>query len=170
MRTKSSLLENTRNYRLTKKGIVRNIFCHIKERCAKYNRELGFTSDQLLAWCINQEVFHKIYWDYLDAGFDKNLKPSIDRLDVFRGYTFDNIQITTYKDNRDKGDKEKLILWGRPIIKLDMNGVEIERYSSIKQAVDKTGLRQSLISAVISGKRNHTGNYKFIYHPELLKP
>lgn len=162
-------------YRRTKKGVIRNIFCHIKERCIKYNRELKFNSDMLLCWAMNQSIFHSIYNDWVKSEFIKETKPSIDRKNPLLGYSFDNIQVVTYKFNRDKGDKEKEILWGIPIIQCDLNGKEIKRFSSIKQAVIYLNIKQPNISSVLLGHRKKTCGYKFKYqsniynNPELLK-
>jgi len=171
MKTNNSLLNATRKYRQTKRGVIRNIFTHIKERGAKYNRIVEFNSDQLYGWMITKPEFHIVFAQWVDSGFARANKPSIDRIDPLQDYLWTNIQITTYQFNRDKGDKEKEILWGKPIIQLDMNGNELNRFPSIKQAVKDLNLCQSLISAVLLGKRNHTGGFKFIYeNPELLNP
>jgi hypothetical protein len=170
MKTPNNIRTNTRNYRHTKRGVIRNIFSHITERCKKYNRELGFNSDDLLNWCRGNHEFQNIYFNWVKSGFIKNLKPSVDRKNPLMGYTFDNIQITTYLFNRTKGDSEKLILWGRPIIQYDLQGRIVNRFASIKEGAKYLNLHRCLISAVLAGQRNHTGGFKFIYdNSELLK-
>lgn len=158
----------TQKYRLTKKGVIRNIFSHIKERGLKHNRVVEFSSDELYEWMMSKAEFHKLFDEWEASGFNKAYRPSIDRIDPLRHYLYDNIQVTTYKFNRDKGDAEKLILWGRPIIQLDILGRELGRFPSIKQAVETLNLRQGLVSAVLAGRRNHTGGFKFIYENSNL--
>lgn len=171
MKTSEILLNHTRNYRRTKKGVIRNIFSHIKERGIKYNRVVEFDSDGLAAWMMGKPEFHLLFGKWQEGGFIKADRPSIDRKDPLQDYLYSNIQVTTYQFNRDKGDKEKEILWGKPIIQLDTNGKKIGSFPSIKQAVKDLGLHQGLISAVLAGQRNHTGGFKFIYQtPELLTP
>ena len=97
-------------------------------------------------------------------------KPSVDRIDPNKGYEMDNIQILSWRENRRKGDKEVSLKKQKPIFVCDMTGTRLKRFNSIKEAVIKLGLNQSLVSSVLGGKRNHTGGYKFIYeNSDLLK-
>jgi hypothetical protein len=111
---------------------------------------------------LKNKKFKKLFKEWEERGYKYYDKPSIDRIDAYKGYTKENIQILSWKENRIKGDKEVAIKKHKPVIMLEMDGVTIlNKFSSIKEAVAKTGLNQSLISHVCNGKRNHTGGYKF---------
>lgn len=84
------------------------------------------------------------------------------------------MQVITAKENRQKGDEEKLILWGKPICQISMSGSIIAKYPSIKVASQITGINKNNISTVLNKKRNSAGGYRWevignIYeNPELL--
>lgn len=154
--------------RRTKKGIVSTTFAHMKERCVKYDRELSFTRIELLDWCIKQKMFHTLFNKWVKANYIKDLKPSIDRLDPLKGYSFDNIRITTYKINRTKGDKEKDIIWGKPIILCDQFGNHIKKFHSLKQAALELNINSSKIGEVLRGVRKKVGEYYFIADENII--
>jgi len=162
------LLENTRRFRKTPKGVLTNIYQHQKERSKKYGYELGYTLKELHTIFLEDKKFLRIYRKWKKGGYKYYDKPSIDRKDADKGYIFENIQIMTWKQNRRKGDIEVSIKKWKPIIMCDMDGEEIKKFNSVKEATIKMGLNQSLISEVLGGKRNHTGGYKFIYENKNL--
>lgn len=155
-------------YRRTKKGLIRNMYSHIRSRSIKKGWKIHFSSNELFDWCIKQDVFHEIFHNWEISGFIKNNKPSIDRIDCLKEYEFFNMQIVTFIFNRIKGEKEKLILWGKPIIMIHQNGSQ-HRFTSIKSCGELTGLRPSNISAVLIGTRRHHKGHRFIYqHRHLI--
>ena len=96
-------------------------------------------------------------------------RPSIDRIDCLNGYQFQNMQILTAKRNRKKGDKEKIILWGKPVRQMDNNGVVVAKYPNIKKAMEITKINKNNISSVLNGKRKTAGGYCWEYEsPDLL--
>lgn len=158
------------NYRRTPKGVLTNIYQHIKERCSKYKYELGITLSDVHELYLYNQKFNLLYNAWVKNGFKFSDKPSIDRIDPYKGYTVENIQILSCSENRAKGVLEVAIKKHKPIIALDLKGNFIERFRSLKDAAILLNLNQGLISAVLTGKRTHTGGYKFVYeNPELLK-
>lgn len=93
----------------------------------------------------------------------------MDRINPNGGYTFDNIQVMSWRKNRRKGDAEVSVKKWKPVIMCDMNGKKIKRFNSVKEATIKMRLNQGLVSETLRGRRNHTGGYKFIYeNPDLI--
>lgn len=158
-------------YRRTSKGLIRNLFSHIKERSFKKGWTVSFSSEEFYYWVINNERFETIYSAWCESGFLKSFRPSVDRIDCRKGYVYENMQIVTYQFNRDKGDKEKIILRGKPIIAIDVNN-DPKFYNSIKECAECLKLRPSNISAVLIGQRKRHKNIIFYYadqHQELSK-
>jgi hypothetical protein len=154
-------LEITRKYRQTPKGVLTNIYQHMKSRNQEHGfPPLSFTKKELHDRFLKDNKFLYLF-DVWIASQDKWLKPSVDRIDPRKPYTMDNIQILTYRENKEKGDREKELLWGKPVKQLTMNGDLIAVHPSLKDAVRATGLSQGNISGVLSGKRNHTGGFKW---------
>ncbi len=86
------------------------------------------------------------------------------------------MQVITAKENRVKGDAEKMVLWGKPVHQLSMSGVVLAKYPNIHTAMEITHINRNNISSVLHGKRKSAGGYKWeiignIYeNPELLNP
>jgi len=169
MKTELRLLKNTQKYRKTPKGLLTNIYQRIKNRCLKYEYSLDFTLKDIHILFLNDKKFIKLFKFWEKNGYKYYDVPTIDRIDAYKGYEKNNIQILSWLENRKKGDKECAIKKWKPIIMTDMDGNKIKRFESIKRCANETGLNYSLIILVCQGKRNHTGGYKFIYdNPELL--
>jgi len=175
MKTPLNLLQNTQKYRKTEKGLITNLYGKIRERSKRNDRHNDeFTLGQFKTW-IAQTNIDRLYQQWKKCGYKTDRRPSIDRINPLRGYTFDNMQVVTAKENRKKGDEEKIILWGKPISQISMSGNIVAKYPNIKTASEITGINKNNISSVLNGKRGCAGGYKwkhtnYIYeNPELLK-
>ena len=157
------------NYRKSKKGVLTNTFQHIKERCSKYNRELDFDLKWLHERFITDPYFIECYEKWISSGMCLNDRPTVDRMDHKKGYLKNNVQILTWKQNRDKSNSEQVQIKSKKISKLTASGDLIMNFDSVKLAASSLNISQGLISNVLIGKRNHTHGYKFIYQsPELI--
>lgn len=157
----SQLLENTRRWRKTKRGVVTNLYHKMKGR-----HEVSFTLQWLHGFAQDKK-FNRLFEEWKKSGYKKEKKPTIDRINNKKPYTKTNVHWLPWCENRYKQTMERRSR-KRAVIQLK-NGKEVARFKSQREAVKKTGLNQSLVSAVLNGKRNHTGGYHFIYsNPELL--
>ena len=59
----------------------------------------AYNLDQLLAWMVSQPNFRSLFDAWIKSGHLTNLKPSCDRIDDYKPYTLDNIQLTTVREN-----------------------------------------------------------------------
>jgi len=48
------------------------------------------------------------------------------------------------------------------IIQMDRFGVELDRFKSVSEAVEKTGIPQNYISSVLTGQQHTTGGFIFM--------
>ena len=98
----------------TKDG--RNTFCR---ECAKKKKKAFSTSE---------------------SGYKSRMKPSVDRLNDFKTYSFDNIRLVTFRENESKGHKQRHLGIGtqgqvcKAVIQYDKEGKYIKRYSSASLA------------------------------------
>ena len=88
MKTNLKLLENTRRYRKTKKGILTNIY----NRQIKKNIIVNYTLKELHNYFLNNKKFNRLYNEWIKNNYEKQFIPSIDRIDCKKGYNFNNIQ------------------------------------------------------------------------------
>ena len=161
---KSKLLENTQRYRRTKKGILTNSYSKQKSRHAvEYN--LTELHDKFMF----DDKFDRIYKEWKNKGYKKELKPTIDRINCRLGYTLSNIHALTWEENRYKQRIELKFLRARPIVAA-VDGEEKYRFKSVSQSVKETGIHQGNISSCLTGKRKKAGGFNWFYeNPELLK-
>ena len=95
-------------YYRTIKGQLTQIYYGQKVR----SKENGYpppeyTKDELREWLLGQTIYWDIYVAWIDSGYKSDLKPSIDRLDDYKGYSFSNIRITTWGINDQKGRDDR---------------------------------------------------------------
>ena len=83
---------------------------------------------------MNNDNFETLFNNWRDSGFHKDFKPSTDRIKEHIGYTFDNMQLITWKENYSKNIeaiKENLSI---PIYQKDVKGKIINIFNSITEA------------------------------------
>jgi len=173
---KSCINRQTKEYRMSKKGLISKIYCHQLETSRKRNHKMPlYNLEALRKWCLSQSIFHTLYEDWVLSDYDKMMRPSCDRLDDDNGYSFDNIQLMTWADNKQKGHND--IRSGKsihgvnpqkPVIQLCLQGNEIAEFHSMQEAERRTGIRQGSISYCCRGHKNypHAGGFiwKFKYN------
>ena len=83
----------------TEKRVIRAIY-KVEVRSSKQrNMPLpAYTRQELKEW-LYKHNFKELYDKWVDSGYNKYLKPSVDRLNDFKPYTFSNIRLVTWKDN-----------------------------------------------------------------------
>ena len=161
---KSKLLENTQKYRRTKKGILTNSYSKQKSR-----NTVEYSLTELHDKFMFDDKFNRIYKEWKNKGYKKELKPTIDRINCRLCYTLSNIHALTWKENRYKQRMELKLLRARPIVAV-VDGEEKYKFKSVSQAVKETGINQGNISSCLTGKRKKAGGFNWFYEkPELLE-
>lgn len=159
-------------FRKTKKGILTNSYSKQKTR---YN--VTYTLSELHSLFLNDKKFDRLFKEWVKSNYNKEFKPTVDRINCKIGYNIDNIQCLSWKDNRYKQRMETNIFRAKEIICLK-NGQVVGFYKSVSDAVRKTGIMQGNISSCLTGKRKTCGGYMWQYknsisnihdNPELLK-
>lgn len=77
--------------------------------------------------------FRELYDNWVKAGFNRDKSPSIDRIDISKGYVLNNIQWLTMRENNIKGHKDHTYSYGRKKVRLTQNGKEMV-FNSGKEA------------------------------------
>lgn len=99
----------------------------------------------------------KALWDsWVASDYKKNLIPSIDRLDDYRGYHLDNIRLVTWDENNNSYTEDAKAgintKTATAIIEIRPDGTEVP-WHSIRHAARETGTNRGSITRVISGKQ-----------------
>lgn len=161
---------STAKYRKTPKGLLTNMYNKQIYRCMKKDvQPPTYTLNQLHERFLNNYDYLKLHENWASNGHQYYDVPSIDRKNPELGYTLENIQIMTWRENREKGDKENAIRFTTAIVMNDMEGNFIKEYDSIKKASSELGISQGLISMCCQGKRKHTKGFVFKYRGDKFK-
>lgn len=165
MKTNEEKLNITRKYRKTRKGLITNLYLKLKER-----NKVDFDKEFLINFSLCKK-FERLYIEWVKSGFKKHKKPSIDRIYFRKHYTKDNIQWLTWEENRYKQRMEMKFIKGKPIGKF-LNGVLVDKFKNVSEAVRNIGANQGNLSSCLNGKVKTVKGFEWKYiheNPELLK-
>lgn len=128
-----------------------------------------FNKLELIEWLINSGIEHM--WDnYVNSGYDKNIKPSIDRIDDYGIYEFENMQLITWKENNIKGvncEKHHINSCNKQNMKKvglvkNLNDKAIIEFESLIDCAVWLGVHKESVSRVLNGRRKTIKGYKVI--------
>lgn len=155
----------SRNYRHTKLGLSSNIYGRQRQRSKRKGWSMPtYTLKEFRRWLFSQDWFHILFDKWVKSGYDKMLVPSCDRINDYKPYTLDNLQIITWDENNQKGNtdqknginnKSSKAVIGTHI----MTGEVLEFYSMI-EAERQTGIANQSISNCCRKKQIKYNNGK----------
>lgn len=126
-----------------------------------------YTKEQLRKWLQSHPLFELMFTDWEKSGFTSDLKPSCNRLNDYAGYSLDNIELTTWKGNKEAwasdclaGKNRKI---SRPILQYDLDGNFIQEFFSIQDASRKVKVSHANIVKTCTGERNAAGGFHWKY-------
>lgn len=137
------------------------------------SRDVGFPAPSY-SWYefrdhwITHPDFLRRYAEWQSSGFKNRwLRPSVDRINALKPYTFQNTHMLNWGENRFKMYMEGRRLGRKRHLKVVQlkDGVVVAEYPTQIEAVRRTGLVQGQISAVIRGRFKSTGGFQFEYRP-----
>ncbi len=148
----------------TKIGVVANLYRHqVASSLQRGHSKPSYTRDELGEWLNIQDLFHHLHCKWVESDYNSLLTPSIDRIDDYLPYSFDNIQLMTWSENRAKyyddvksGKNNKK---SKAVTQYTKAGVLISNYHSLTEAQRRTGVPQSNIGACADGRRQTAGGY-----------
>lgn len=113
--------------------------------------EPDYSREELYDWVLEQPHFKSLLNNWINSNFNSDLTPSIDRLKDYLPYTLNNIQLITWKENREKLNLDKIEgrnnKQSKAVLRLDIDTEEeLEEYFSIAEA----GRRSNISSTTIS--------------------
>lgn len=147
--TKGDVKSNSKKvgdkYDSSEQGVIRIIY-KTQKRNQRFrgHGDLPYSKDELSKWMYDNG-YKDLYKKYISSGKVKDLKPSVDRIDDFKGYSLDNIKMVTWLDNREhqysdiesgKGTSGKRC---KALLKLDKDNNIICEYVSYNSAQRDAG-------------------------------
>ncbi len=138
-------------------GMIKIIYQSQKTNSIQRSHHLpDYTIEELLVFYNqNDNGLHK---RWVESGYDKDLKPSVDRIDSELSYTLDNIEMMTWAENNAKGRTER----HKRVMQITRLGEVIGVFDSIKDASAETGIPASTIHYGCNNDKKKTfGQSKF---------
>ncbi|MEQ7028366.1 hypothetical protein [Enterococcus gallinarum] len=161
----------TEIYRHKPKGMLTNLYHKMNHRNKKNGYgDLAFTLNDFKDWAFKSEEFLYLFDVWVQSGYSKKFKPSVDRKNPYKGYQFDNMQWMFWFNNYQKGINEVAKKKRKPIL-MYKEGMYLGKFKSIEDAREFLGMKSNGdIVMVLQGKRDKVKGYTFIYeNPELLE-
>jgi len=126
-----------------------------------------YTKEEFKNWLFSQPKFDELYNNWVLSNFERSLTPSIDRLNDYKGYSFDNIRLTAWKDNNIKGHNDRKEgrnnKINKAVLQFDLKGNFISEFHSFRFAERETGVNQANMNLVCQGKRKTAGGFIWKY-------
>jgi len=136
--------------KLTRLGVLGQIYSmQLTNSRKRGHSPPSYTLAEFRVYVIGLPNFESIYKEWQESGYDTDLRPSLDRLEDDKGYSFSNIKLVTWQEN----DKHGVFTRQVPIQKLCKWTREVKaEYVSITEASDKTKIsRANLAKAIRTG-------------------
>ena len=136
------------DYRRTKIGLIKQMYL-VQVRSSKHrNQQLpSYTKDDFIVRVLSDKKFNVLYNNWVESNYNVSLTPSVDRKKNNVSYTFNNIQLMTWAENKQKGhdDMRKCeLIHGtnpqRAIVQLTKDGDFVAEFKSISQAARITNI------------------------------
>lgn len=160
----------TKRWARSEAGVITHTWHHqVRHSITRGHDAPEYTREQLTEWMLNHPKFSRLYAEWVDSGFDRDLKPSVDRLDNRYGYSFDNIRLVTFRENYRQFQKDKVSGKERsdckPIQKLTKEGEVVGEYHSVAEALRQHGksAKNARISACLTGQRKYYLHHQWRY-------
>jgi hypothetical protein len=152
-------------YNRTKDGKLSSIYNNqVRNSKQRGHEEPKYTKQEFVDKYINNQRYLSLYINWVGSGYLKYLAPSFDRLDDYKGYGFDNLQIITWFENESKSHSDKKNGVNNKNSKAVV-GINIETGKTIEfhsmMEAKRSGFIHSHIWSCCNGKRKTHRGYKW---------
>lgn len=138
----------------TKTGKIKQLYRTMKASCKNRTKKekilytVDFSLEEFFEW-VDKNRFDSYHWLWLMSDYKKDFVPSVDRLNDYDGYNFNNMRLCMFKDNLDKAHKDRKNgvnnKHNSKVFQYDLNKNLITEFHSQREASRQTGFKQSAI-------------------------
>lgn len=150
---KPKYIEYNNKYRKTKKGVLTNSYNAMCRR-----RETNFSLKEFQDKYIEDRTFNRLFEDWKRHHYSHAFKPTPDRIDCLKNYSFDNLHWLSWAENRFKQRIEMQRIRAKRIYMV-LNNEIVKEFNGVKQASKVMKLPQTNISSCLHKKRKTCGGY-----------
>ncbi len=130
----------------------------------------SYSLKELKKWALGQFLYEKIFKEWIVSGYSRWEAPSVDRIDDYKPYTLNNIQLMKWNENFNKGmeDRKNGILnkLSLSVVQMTRDKEFIADHYSISSAQRITSIDKCHISKCCKGKRRTAGGFCWKYKDE----
>lgn len=142
----------------TIEGVIKTIYdSQVSNSKGRGHEAPNYSKQDLLNYCLSSSRFIELYNAWVESEYLKDLKPSIDRLEDNKGYSFGNIRVTTWLCNKLKGEHQRM----KPIAQYTKQNKLVKKFNGLNEAIRETGFGG--IKDVVTGRRKTAGGFKWKY-------
>ena len=165
---KSCKKDLSAEFKRSKRGLLLKVYSNQKRSSDK--RKIVqplYSKEDFVNKYINDIKFINLYNSWVESNYNRWSTPSFDRTDDYKPYSFDNIELKTWKENSDKAAANRRDGTSTPgarnipVTKLTLDGKVVCKYISIGQAARECGLNTGNILQVVKGKNKTSGGYRW---------
>ena len=154
------------SYKKTKKGLIARIYSGQRLRSRVRNHpQPDYSLPELRNWVFAQPNFEPLFDGWVSSGYEKYSRPSCDRLDDYKAYTFENLRLVTWGENDQKGNddmKNGINNKGcAPVKQFTKEGLYLCIFPSISIAGRVTNICRTSIYKCCNGAYRHAGGFKW---------
>jgi hypothetical protein len=138
----------------SKEGLVKTIYSMQKKKSLiRGYKAPSYTEKELLNWVLQSPQFSKLYDSWVNSSYESSKRPSIDRINDYKSYSIDNIQLMIWEENNTKGKVDKVTGINNKdniaVDMLDLQGNFIKRFHSISEAARMfNGIPSNIVGAI----------------------
>ena len=158
-----------KKYYKTIPGLITKVYSQQRHNSKKRGNPLPtYSNKELLVWIKEQLTFEILYKNREGSWYKTQLIPSIDRIDDYKWYSLDNIQLMTWEENKQKGHEDRRNWINNKHNKVVLGTHKITwkqiKYHSIHEAGRQTWITISNISDCCRWKRCKSAwGYRWIF-------
>lgn len=149
-------------YRNTRKANVNRLIdnAYFHQVHSKFKADVLYTWIEFSSWLLNQSEFNKLYQIWIESDCNKDLTPTIIRLDSAKTYSLDNLTITTSRKARLSNVKKR----SRTVVQMDKDGKMIAIFQNARVAAKMLNIKlYQNIHNTCTGQRKTCHGFKWKY-------
>jgi len=158
-------------YRQTEKCLFTRIYATQKRNSKnRGHNPPSYTKEEMVDFILSQNNFKDLFREYKESGFVKYYAPSLDRIENDKGYTLDNLNLSTFRANLQENgrhSKEGLIACKR-VSMYKKSGEFIKTFLSGTIAEKETKVNKYNIYSCCANKLRSAGGFVWRYDSAKL--